>query len=127
LPQSLKLIPVIFSLLGVFTAIVLYGVLPLNYVYNFKMSKLGQSFYLFLNKKWYFDKVYNEFINQSVLKFGYDISYKTIDRGLIENLGPHGLSNLFYSRNFNFLRFQTGLIYHYTFITLIGAVCFVVL
>ena len=98
LPQSLKLIPVIFSLLGVFTAIVLYGVLPLNYVYNFKMSKLGQSFYLFLNKKWYFDKVYNEFINQSVLKFGYDVSYKTIDRGLIENLGPHGLSNLFYGK-----------------------------
>jgi len=127
LPQSIKLIPVIFSLLGVFMAIVIYGILPLNFIYNFKMSKIGQSFYLFFNRKWFFDKVYNEFINQSVLKFGYDISYKVIDRGLIENLGPYGLSNLFYGKNFNFLNYQTGLIYHYTFAMLIGAVCFITL
>jgi hypothetical protein len=51
LPQSIKLIPVIFSLLGVFMAIVIYGILPLNFIYNFKMSKIGQSFYLFFNRK----------------------------------------------------------------------------
>ena len=34
LPQAIKLIPVIFSLSGVFLAILFYGILPLNFVYS---------------------------------------------------------------------------------------------
>ena len=127
LPQYIKLVPVIFSLSGVFLAIFIYGIWSTDFIYSFKMSKLGQSFYLFFNRKWFFDKVYNEYINQPVLNFGYNVSYKLIDRGIIENLGPHGLSKLFYNKSFNFLNFQTGLIYHYTFMMLIGAVFFITL
>ncbi len=127
LPQSIKLIPVVFSLSGVFLAVLLYGILPLNVVYSMKMSPWGQKFYLFFNRKWFFDKVYNEMINQPVLNFGYNISYKVIDRGIIENLGPFGLSQLFYSKQFNFLKYQTGLIYHYAFMMLICSVFFITL
>ena len=127
LPQTIKLIPVIFSLSGVFLAILFYGILPLNFIYSMKMSPLGQKFYLFFNRKWFFDKVYNEYINQPVLNFGYNISYKIIDRGVIENLGPFGLSQLFYSKQFNFLKYQTGLLYHYAFMMLICSVFFITL
>jgi len=51
LPQAIKLIPVIFSLSGVFLAILFYGILPLNFVYSMKMSPIGQKFYLFFNRK----------------------------------------------------------------------------
>mgnify|MGYP001997560560 FL=1 len=127
LPQTIKLIPVIFSLSGVFLAILFYGILPLNFIYSMKMSPLGQKFYLFFNRKWFFDKVYNEYINQPILNFGYNISYKIIDRGVIENLGPFGLSQLFYSKQFNFLKYQTGLLYHYAFMMLICSVFFITL
>ena len=116
------MVPVIFSSSGIILAVLLYGTFSLRTVYNIKMSSLGQFFYNFFNRKWYFDKVYNEYINQSVLNLGYQISYKIIDRGMIENLGPYGLSNLFYNRGFNVLKFQTGLLYHYTFVLLVGAV-----
>ena len=122
LPHFIKMIPVIFSSSGILLAIILYGLLPLTTVYGIKMSSLGQKFYLFFNRKWFFDKIYNEYLNQIVLKLGYDISYKTIDRGLIENLGPYGLSKLFYNPSFNLLQYQTGLLYHYTFIMLVGSI-----
>ena len=78
-----------------------------------------------MNKKWYFDKVYSEFINQSVLKFGYDISYKTIDRGLIEKVGPSGIvqSIRYIVNRINGL--QSGQIYHYLFLLLFSTVLFV--
>jgi NADH-ubiquinone oxidoreductase chain 5 len=122
LPHFIKIIPVLFSSSGILLAILFYGIFPLTTIYNFKMSLFGQKFYLFFNKKWFFDKIYNEYINQFVLKLGYIISYKTIDRGLIENLGPHGLSKLFYNKRFNLLHYQTGLLYHYTFMMLIGSI-----
>ena len=43
--------------------------------------------YTFLNRKWFFDKVYNEYITQHVLSFGYQTTYKLIDRGLFEFIG----------------------------------------
>jgi NADH-ubiquinone oxidoreductase chain 5 len=122
LPHFIKMVPVLFSSSGILLAIFLYGISSLSTVYGVKMSYMGNKFYNFFNRKWFFDKVYNEYINQSVLHLGYEISYKTIDRGLIENLGPHGLSNLFYNRIFNILQFQTGLLYHYTFVLLVGLV-----
>ena len=75
-----------------------------------------------LNRKWYFDKVYNEYLNQSVLEIGYSGTYKTVDRGIIEFFGPFGLSNVLYNRKLNLSYMQTGLIYHYTFVMLVGAV-----
>jgi len=116
------MVPVFFSSSGILLAVLLYGFSPLRVVFNLKMSSIGQLFYNFFNRKWFFDKVYNEYINQVVLNLGYSITYKVIDRGLIENLGPFGLSNLFYNRVFNVLKLQTGLLYHYTFVFLVGAV-----
>ena len=53
---------------------------------------LGRGLYTFLNRKWFFDKVYNEFISQEVLSIGYNTTYKLVDRGLFEFLGPLGIT-----------------------------------
>ena len=91
------------------------------------MSKFGIIFYNFFNRKWFFDKVYNEFINQYVMKMGYHISYKLIDRGVIENLGPFGISNFFYSNYMKLNFIQTGLIYHSALVILLGVISFLIL
>jgi hypothetical protein len=57
------------------------------------MSWLGKKIYNFLNRKWFFDKIYNEYFGQFFFKFGYSISYKFVDRGIFEILGPTGLSS----------------------------------
>ena len=53
--------------------------------------------YLFLNKKWFFDKIYHEYLGQFFFKFGYSISYKFVDKGVIESLGPTGTTITIFS------------------------------
>ena len=101
IPHHIKLVPVIFSLSGAISAFIFY----MNYsdkLYQFKISKTGRNLYTFLNRKWFFDKVYNDFIAQSMLNFGYHTSYKLIDRGVFEFLGPLGLSRLVSRRGSGF-------------------------
>jgi len=114
-----KNLPVHLSLFGVLLAFVLYKFQP-KLLYNLKMSFIGKKFYNFLNRKWFFDKVYNEYLGQFFFKFGYCLSYKFVDRGIFEILGPMGLSSLAVSIGSSFHRLQTGSIYHLTLTILIG-------
>ena len=87
-----------------------------------KKSKSFKSFYTFFNKKWYFDKFYNQFISQNLLYSSYHFSYKDIDRGILEGgFGPYGLV-LFLEKIAKFLRFyQSGNIFHYLFLFFISS------
>eukprot|EP00850_Spirogloea_muscicola_P012491 SM000081S22625 [mRNA] locus=s81:97206:97984:+ [translate_table: standard] len=49
-------------------------------MYAWKTSYYGNRLYCFLNKRWLFDKVFNEFIVTPCLNFGYTVSYKTLDK-----------------------------------------------
>jgi NADH-ubiquinone oxidoreductase chain 5 len=119
IPHSIKLVPVCFSLFGAFSAYVLY-MLSSKELYQYKFSSLGRKVYTFLNRKWFFDKVYHEFVSQNMLSFGYHTSYKAIDRGIIEILGPYGISNTVSEQSRRITATQTGYLYHYAFIMLVG-------
>jgi len=119
IPHSMKLLPVGLSITGAASACVLYSYKS-HSLYDLKMSEYGKKLYTFLNRKWFFDKVYNEYIVQKMLFFGYHISYKTIDRGIIEIFGPMGLSAAV-TKQANLMReLQTGYIYHYAFFIFLG-------
>jgi len=124
LPIYLKLLPVIMSLFGVFIALIFYYFNKKLLIF-LKMSKLGIKFYQFLNQKWYFDKIYNEIIGQTFFKFGYSFSYKIIDRGVFEILGPTGLSIVVMQIASNLHKLQTGHISHYSLIALSGFTLFI--
>ena len=64
--------------------------------------------------------MYNEFFAPAFLRFGYRISYKTLDKGIIELLGPYGVSNAFLRLTKRLGSLQTGFIYHYAFFMIIG-------
>jgi NADH-ubiquinone oxidoreductase chain 5 len=113
IPHFFKLLPVALSLTGASLALYLYTFLSKD-LYLLKTSIVGRKLYNFLNRKWFFDKVYNEFISQSALSFGYFVSYKSIDRGIIEMLGPWGLSKTVLSQTSILSRLQTGLVYDYS-------------
>lgn len=48
-----------------------------------------------------------------LLRFGNEISYKLIDRGVIEYIGPVGLSRGLEQFSVTLSRIQSGMIYHY--------------
>ena len=82
IPQTYKMLPFLCSLSA------LYFV-NLWYEYNMMIeSKIFKNIYIFLNKKWYFDVIYNKFIAIPLLHFAYNIIYKGIDKGVLEILGP---------------------------------------
>jgi len=119
IPHLWKIFPVCFSVFGATLSFFLYT-FGTNFLYKIKMSFFGRKMYNFLNKKWFFDKIYAEFIIQSFLTFSYHISYKIIDRGIIEILGPMGLSNLVSKKAHSLHKLQTGFLYHYAFLMLVG-------
>ena len=114
-----KLLPVKLSLLGTFLAFTFYR-FQNKLLFKLKISTIGKKLYNFLNKKWFFDKVYNEQLGQFFFNFGYAVSYKIIDRGIFEILGPYGISNILSKMSFTIAKIQTGYIYHYTFVFLTG-------
>ena len=64
---------------------------------------------------------FNEYIGQFFFKFGYNISYKIIDRGIFEIFGPMGLSKSILNKSTLISNLQTGYLYHITLIMLIGS------
>jgi NADH-ubiquinone oxidoreductase chain 5 len=114
-----KILPVILSLLGAMSSFSLYLV-GSKILIKLKISKLGKNIYNFFNKKWFFDKVYNEYIGQYFFTISYTVTYKTIDRGIIEIFGPMGMSSIISKKALLLSKLQTGYLYHYTFLMLVG-------
>jgi NADH-ubiquinone oxidoreductase chain 5 len=80
-PTFIRFVPLIFSFCGAFIAYYHVHFISTRFLYRVKTSQLGQSIYSFLNKRWFFDKVYNDFIVKPSLWFGYKVSFKTLDKG----------------------------------------------
>jgi len=114
-----KVLPVILSLLGVTLSFLLY-LFGGKLLVQLKMSAFGKKIYNFFNKKWFFDKVYNEYVSQFFFTSSYTVTYKIIDRGIIEVFGPMGLSSIITKKASYISKLQTGYLYHYTFFMLSG-------
>jgi len=52
-----KILPVNLSLLGFFSAFIFYNFRS-KFLFNIKISHIGKKVYYFLNRKWFFDKIY---------------------------------------------------------------------
>lgn len=121
--QFYKLLPVIFSLLGVSLSFFFYQ-FQSKILFKLKTLFYIKKIYTFLNKKWFFDKIYNEWLSQFFVEFGYSVSYKMVDRGIFEMLGPSGLAMTISKFSYNLDKLQTGYLYHYTLLILIGSTIF---
>jgi hypothetical protein len=82
-----------------------------------------KKIYSFFNGKYYFDIVYNYFIFSKGLHLSYKIS-KEIDRGIIEFVGPYGLSNTFINTSKNLSKLDTGIITTYALYITISLLVF---
>nr|YP_010620160.1 NADH dehydrogenase subunit 5 [Herposiphonia versicolor]WAX04196.1 NADH dehydrogenase subunit 5 [Herposiphonia versicolor] len=108
---QLKWIPFLFTFLGFIFA----TFLNLNSLKFTKFLSFFHFFLFFINKKWFFDFFYNTFIVYPLLKFGYFISYKNLDKGFIELIGPVGIQILISKFSIFLNSLQTGQLNHYIF------------
>ena len=114
----LKLLPALFSLLGMLTAIFYYHLFPNSLISLTNSIPFLRNIYKFFNGKYYFDVLINQFFITNGLKLGYSIS-KELDRGVIELLGPYGLSKYLVNVSNNLAKLDTGVITTYAlYITL---------
>jgi len=86
-----KTLPLLVTILGILGSFFLYTKNIKKY-YDIKDMKFFKIIYNFFNRKWYFDRFYNEFITKNILYSSYHLSYKTIDRAYLELLGPYGIT-----------------------------------
>ena len=110
-----KLLPLIISILGASFAYFLYA-FGLEFFYTIKKTVLFKRIYNFLNRKWYFDRLYNEIFGQYALNLSYHFAYKNVDRGIIEKFGPSGIVSSIQSLVTSTGVLQSGHIYHYLFL-----------
>ncbi len=126
IPYYLKQIPVLFSFSGMWLGYWLY-VNKIDFLFNMKQIKQVQFLIEFFSKKWFFDILYNWFGARVFLNFGYKISFKTLDRGLFELFGTLGISRSLSQLAIKFSHLQSGYIYHYALIIVLGFITFLIL
>jgi len=117
IPTFYKLLPLFGSLFGGVLALVLYHLFPL-FTISLTENTLGRTLYRFLNQKYWFDNIYNNLILSKLLNFGYTTN-KTLDRGVIELVGPYGLVNVFKNASSKITSLDTGFIPSYAIFSVV--------
>ena len=100
--------------------------IPLSYYLFVKNKDIPKSFvssnkplYDFLVNKWYFDELYEFLFIRSSKRIGL-FFWKVIDQKIIDRFGPDGISLLIKSLSLKANKFQSGFIYQYAFMMLLG-------
>lgn len=122
---KVKLIPLIFSMSGVFLAIFIYS--NTKRLINLNFYKKIYYIYSFFSKKWYFDNIYVQYIVNTIFFFGYRISFKMVDRGFLELVGPLGIVKIISFISKKLSNLQSGYIYHYALTIILSLFFFMLL
>ena len=122
-PLSTDHPPIWFLLL---TPILVIISIPLSYILFVKNKNIinylvdtNKPLYDFLKNKWYFDEFYNYLFVNPLKKIGY-FFWKRIDISIIDKFGPDGVSSVIKKFSNIAVKFQSGFIYQYAFIMLLG-------
>ncbi len=100
--------------------------IPVSFYYFISNTKILEEFkntnlplYNFLLNKWYIDELYDFIFVKQIKKIG-TFFWKTGDLRIIDKFGPDGISKMIKIISNKASRFQTGYIYDYAFVMLIG-------
>ena len=100
--------------------------IPISFYFYIKNPKILEDFkntnlplYKFLLNKWYIDELYEKVFVEPAKKIG-TFFWKKGDIGIIDKFGPDGVSKLVKIISNKAGRIQTGFIYDYAFVMLLG-------
>ncbi|MFC3069984.1 NADH-quinone oxidoreductase subunit L [Phenylobacterium soli] len=115
-PELIVLSPLIASVLGLIVAAYVY---LMREGLGAKLAARQGPLYLFFYNKWFFDELYNATFVRAA-KFLGDLFWKGGDQKVIDGLGPDGVSAVSYAVGRRTGLLQTGYVYHYAFVMLLG-------
>ena len=122
-PLSKEHPPLWFLLL---TPILVIISIPLSYYLFIKKKDIligvvnsNKPLYNFLIHKWYFDELYEVIFIRTSKKIGL-FFWKVCDIKIIDGLGPDGISSIIKKLSIKAIKFQSGFVYQYAFIMLLG-------
>lgn len=118
LPVYIKRLPFFGSITSVFFVFACNETWAARSSSLYKNSAL-RAWYRFLSHKWYFDTVYNRFVNQPLLEFAYKTVFRFLDKGLLEFIGPTSAGRIISKVGFHITRAQTGKVYDYALFRLV--------
>ena len=84
-----------------------------------QIANVNKPLYNFLLNKWYFDEFYDALIVKPSKNLGLFL-WKFFDIKLIDGFGPDGISAFIKKCSLKANKFQSGYIYHYAFVMLLG-------
>ena len=100
--------------------------IPLAYYFFVKNKKyldnfisINQPLYNFLVNKWYFDELYDFLFVRPAKRIG-NFFWKKGDIFIIDGFGPDGFAKIVKIVSDKAVQFQSGFLYHYAFVILIG-------
>jgi NADH-quinone oxidoreductase subunit L len=85
----------------------------------FGLAKRFRGAYLFLLNAWYFDALYDALFVRPAKRLGRFL-WKTGDGAIIDGLGPDGVAARVIDITNRVVKLQSGYIYHYAFVMLVG-------
>ena len=118
LPQLVVWAPLVASLIGLGIA---WWVYIQKEGMGARIAARKGPIWSFLYNKWYFDELYDATFVRAARWLG-DFFWKAGDQKIIDGLGPDGVSELSYDLGRRTGRLQTGYVYHYAFVMLMGVV-----
>nr|AER54448.1 NADH dehydrogenase subunit 5 [Cassiopea andromeda] len=122
---KLKMAPLIVSLIGIVTGIMLFVISKYSWKLFFKFRI--NFLYQFLTSAWDFDKIIYKFIISFILSKGYRVTFKTFDAGILEKLGPSGLIYLISNKSKNLTSLQTGYLFNYAMLIILCSSLFIIM
>jgi len=142
LPLLFKLLPSIGSIFAAIAALYLYhnkslgGVGKVNRglglgiggqaMIEFTDLYILRKIYTFFNGKYLIDIIYNNYIIGGGLKLGYTFA-KVLDRGVIEVVGPFGISDFLFNTGNNISKWDTGIVTSYALYIVLGLISMLVI
>jgi NADH-quinone oxidoreductase subunit L len=115
-PVWVKALPLVMAVSGIALSYVYYVVRP---DLPGKTAATFTALYKFSFNKWYFDELYDKIFVQPSLWIG-RVFWKKGDGATIDGLGPDGIAARARDVAAALVRFQSGYLYHYAFVMLIG-------
>jgi NADH-quinone oxidoreductase subunit L len=84
-----------------------------------QLARRQDVLYRFLLNKWYFDEIYDFLFVRPAERLG-TFLWKEGDGRVIDGFGPNGIAARVMDVTDRVVRLQTGYLYHYAFVMLIG-------
>ncbi len=115
-PTWVKWSPLVVSTLGLLIAVWVY---LLNEGMGARLAANRGPLWTFLYNKWFFDELYEATFVRAARFLG-DVFWKVGDQKIIDGLGPDGVAAVSNAVGKRTGQLQTGYVYHYAFVMLLG-------